>query len=325
MLNSIDKVIYRKKIKKENKKMKSDKKIGKISLVVLLIIAILIGIYFIYHKNSSTEKEFKSVEMKLPDETNNLLINIEGVKLHKGSGSDSVVLIGWVLRQNVKDKKKNEYLVLKSDNDTLIFKITKADQIRNDVQEYFNLDKGINNHGFEISIPISFLKESNYQVGFIIEDSTGKNFMMAPRTMTISNGIVTLTTAQVSSKSSKVNITFKAPTAEIKYNLETVNLLGNNLNINGWAFLQGMNTDMIKSFVLLKKNDAISVFPNGVMERKDVTDFFKETRLNLDSAGFATQIATEKMEKGHYQVGLYIEKGNHAGLVYSNKFVDIGK
>jgi len=77
----------------------------------------------------------------------------------------------------------------------------------------------------------------------------------------------------------KVNITIKAPTAEITFNIETINVSGNVLNINGWAFLQGNSTDMSKSFILLKKNDTVSVFTTGVMFRKDITDFFKETKL----------------------------------------------
>ena len=117
----------------------------------------------------------------------------------------------------------------------------------------------------------------------------------------------------------------KVPTGTIQNNFETVNISGNNIIISGWGFLKGINSESQKSYILLKKNEKVTVFTLIVQVRKDVTGYFKETHLNLDSSGFLAQIATEGLEKGQYQVGLYIEKGNQAGMIYSNKFVDIGK
>ena len=59
--------------------------------------------------------------------------------------------------------------------------------------------------------------------------------------------------------------------------------------------------------------------------RKDVTDYFNSTGLNLDSTGFHVEIPVEKIEKGHYNIGLYIVRGNQIGMMYSDKYIDIGK
>ena len=69
----------------------------------------------------------------------------------------------------------------------------------------------------------------------------------------------------------------------------------------------------------------ISVFSVNVTIRKDVTDYFNSTGLNLDSTGFHVEIPVEKIEKGHYNIGLYIVRGNQIGMMYSDKYIDIGK
>ncbi len=63
----------------------------------------------------------------------------------------------------------------------------------------------------------------------------------------------------------------------------------------------------------------------NVFIRKDITNAFKSTRINLDSSGFFVKIPIEKIEKGHYNIGLYIVRGNQTGRIYSDKYIDIGK
>jgi hypothetical protein len=102
-------------------------------------------------------------------------------------------------------------------------------------------------------------------------------------------------------------------------------LTDNICTISGWGWLDGMNSDSLKTYILLKKNDTISVFSVNVTIRKDVTDYFNSTGLNLDSTGFHVEIPAEKIEKGHYNIGLYIVRGNQIGMMYSDKYIDIGK
>jgi len=127
------------------------------------------------------------------------------------------------------------------------------------------------------------------------------------------------------SRSNQVSIKLKEPTHKIISNFETINLSGSNLTISGWGFLEGMNSDSLKSYILLKNNDIVTVFSMNVQIRKDVTDFYKISGLALDSTGFLAQIPVENMEKGHYQVGLYIIRGHQTGMFYSDKYQDIGK
>jgi hypothetical protein len=86
-----------------------------------------------------------------------------------------------------------------------------------------------------------------------------------------------------------------------------------------------MNSDSLKAYILLKKNDSVSVFSTNSNIRKDVTNAFKSTRFDLDSSGFFVKIPVEKIEKRHYNIGLYIVRGNQTGMIYSHKYIDIGK
>ncbi len=129
----------------------------------------------------------------------------------------------------------------------------------------------------------------------------------------------------IESASDPLSITLRAPTCKINSYIDTIILTESNLSLWGWGFLEGMNSDSLNSYLLLKKNDSLSVFSMNVFIRKDITNAFKSTRLNLDSSGFFVKIPVEKIEKGHYNIGLYIVRGNQIGRIYSDKYIDIGK
>ena len=124
-------------------------------------------------------------------------------------------------------------------------------------------------------------------------------------------------------KSFPVSIELKKANREITNYFEYINILENKLTILGWGFIKGLNSDSMKSYILLKSKDSLSVFSANIQIRKDVTEYFKGNGINYDSTGFSVQIPVYNLEKGHYQVGLYIEKGDQTGIVYSDKYIDV--
>ena len=124
-------------------------------------------------------------------------------------------------------------------------------------------------------------------------------------------------------KSFPVSIELKKANREITNYFESITILENKLTISGWGFLKGINSDSLKSYILLKANDTLSVLSTNMQIRHDVTEYFKGNGLNLDSTGFSVQIPVYNLEKGHYQVGLYIERGDQTGIVYSDKYIDV--
>lgn len=126
-------------------------------------------------------------------------------------------------------------------------------------------------------------------------------------------------------ESEQVSLTLKVPTDKINCNFEIVDSSGNYITISGWGVLTGLNSDAMKSYILLKKNETVVVFTTIIRTRPDVTTYFKDSGLNLDSSGFSATIPTENLKKGHYQVGLFIVKENKTGMTYTDKYIDISK
>lgn len=309
--------------------MKSVKKFAKITLIFLLFIAIIYGIYYFFRVIYKVEGEARRIEMNLPNETQNLKYFIDECKIQKLKWKDAILIRGWVFKENVTSGNREVFLVLESKERQLVFKIDKGTIQRPDVSAVFHLPGSIQNHGFELNVPLNLLRESSYRVGFVIKDETGKYFMMTSQALSISNDAVSLkdfgSVLGLKPKSKPASIKLKAPTATIMYFIDKINIKNNFTQIYGWGYLQGMNSESVKTYILLKKNEQVIAFSVDVLVRKDVTNYYKESHLNLDSCGFLAEIATESLERGHYQVGLYIEKGNQTGMIFSDKYLDLGK
>ena len=230
---------------------------------------------------------------------------------------------GWAFKQNVKEKTREMYLVLKAEDSTMVFDLENDNLPRPDVTKYFKMTGGADNHGFDGYIPLDNLKDSSYRIGFIIKDASGQYFSMSQKKLVFSDGSVKLNDSKF--LENRVSIPIQPTTDKIQYNLEKCDFSGNKVNIRGWANLEGMNTDSMKTYIVLKNTKTTAVFSVVVETRKDVTIYYKKTGLNLDLSGFTCMIEGGDLEAGKYQVCIYIVSGSVAGFIYSHNFVDIVK
>jgi hypothetical protein len=308
--------------------MKTNKKVVTIAVIIIIVLIIAVGAFYYFRKNSKVEGEAQIVVMDLPMETNNLKISLDSVKTKKLQWKDVLLMKGWIFKENGKEKNREVYLVLKSQSGTLVFDIEKDNKERPDVTKYYQLGADNKNHGFEVNIPTSLLEETTYLVGFIVVDETGKYFSFTPKEVTISDGEVTVGMSKeqmAKPKSNQAFIDLKAPTGKTKHGIEILKTEGNNITVGGWGFIQGTNTDNLKSYILLRKDNKVNIYSVQKSIRKDVTNVYKDTKLNFDSSGFFCQILTNNLEKGTYQVGIYMVKGDQAAMIYPNKTIDISK
>lgn len=303
--------------------MKFINKYAKVTIGIVVLIGIIFSIFYYFKVVYKLEEEARLVELILPSETQNIKYAIDEVKIEKLKWKDALLIKGWVLKENVKSANRDVFMVFKGKDYTQVFKIEKDKIYRPDVSKALQLGGGINNHGFEVYIPLKLLKEKTYHLGFVIQDETGKYYTSFSSALIIADGTARLDNSQPFSD--QVSVSLKVPNVKINCNFETTSVSGNKLSISGWGYLQGLNSESLKSYILLKKNEKVTVFSVNVLIRKDVTNYFKESGLNLDSTGFLVQIPVENLEKGHYQVGLYIMKGDQTGMIYSDKYIDIGK
>ena len=123
--------------------------------------------------------------------------------------------------------------------------------------------------------------------------------------------------------SRKVTLDVKDTTDEVHYAFDKIDISEGILKMTGWGFLERLNSDSLKTYILFKKDEQIVSYNTVLQIRKDLTTGFITTGLNLDSAGFEVKIPVKNFETGNYILGLYIEKGNHAGIMFSDKFVSI--
>ena len=295
------------------------------AFALLFFIIYLFSANYIFGVLIKTDKEATLANMSLPSDSHKLEFIIDEATTMKLKWKDVVFLRGWVFKQNVKENKRELYFVLKSNKSTLIFKIENDSIKRSDVSDYyntnyFNMDIRSHNHGFEGYIPIYWLKDTSYNIGFIIEDETGKYYSGSSRELKLVKGNASIVDSEEGSEKKtmldQVSIDIQKPTKEIAYHLDKVELSDSTLTIIGWGYLKGLDAKLLNSYVLLTKNENVHAFPIKVQMRTDVTKFYAATRLNLDSSGFQFNIPAENIVKGNYQLGLYINKGDQAGIVY---------
>lgn len=78
--------------------------------------------------------------------------------------------------------------------------------------------------------------------------------------------------------------------------------------IQGWGHIIGHNTsEMHKRYIVLKSPRHQYIFETNFMLRPDVTEAFKESKLNLDYSGFNALISKDVLKDGKYNIGLLIE------------------
>jgi hypothetical protein len=295
---------------------------------LLLFAAYMISADYIFNNLITVEKEARISKIELPAETQDIICGLDNVKRVNTKWKDVIFINGWVFKINVKDKNRDVYLLLKSQSKTLCFKIENDSLYRPDVTEAYGIDVGVNNHGFEILVPLFRLKNDAYKIGFVIEDETGKYFSMTNTTLEISkNGSVSLIESGNATPYEKeyvfhqTTVSIQKPTREVNFGFETIKHEENSVKLSGWCFLKGMDATFQTSYLLLKKEGKVHVFEMDSEIREDVTKYFNELKLNLDSSGFITQISMENFEKGNYKIGIYIKNGDQAGMIFSKKYI----
>jgi hypothetical protein len=318
--------------------MKINRKFA-IYLFLLLFFSIyLLSANYIFNVLIRTDKESKLVDLILPPETQHVKFNIEQIKNVSLKWKEGLSIRGWVLKTKNPRVKRDAYLVLKSENSTLVFNVLNDSLPRPDIIEHFHFDKELRNKGFETVLPLYILKEDSYKIGFVLVDETGKYFSVSNLELRKISGdfnVVDLDAKPGSkvaesvpapeSLSHQVPLNIQKPTQEINYNFDSIHKSGKFLALRGWGFIDGLDTKALKKYILLKKNRKVVVFDVRLELRKDVTSHFNKTGLNLDSSGFQSIIPLGNMEEGSYQLGLYFSKGNQTGVVYTNRFFEIGK
>jgi len=93
------------------------------------------------------------------------------------------------------------------------------------------------------------------------------------------------------------------------------------VEVMGWAFIEGQDSENNEVYIVLKSSSRTYVFDTGVRERPDVTRYFAGMGLNLDHSGFVALLPVRKIVNGKYTVGIYIRKDDVEALQYTSKVI----
>jgi hypothetical protein len=309
--------------------MAIDKKMTQRIIVLFVFVVILVSGLYIYNVKLVSDEEAKIADIRIPLETRTIKSSLDVIENSKLRWKDAVTIQGWVAKVNVTKENRALYLVLKSKTNTFIYQVEDNSIKRPDVTKALDLNPAINNHGFALTFPLKPVKGDSYKMGFVIEDETGSYYASINKVLTIpadgDSAITVKAGSEPTTIAQQVTLSVNEPNRGVEYFFDKINQSEDYVTVSGWGYLKGLDATSKSTYLLLKKDKNVSIFNVGLRIRKDVTKAFSKENLNLDSSGFVSSIPAENLEKGQYQLGLYIVQGNQTGVVYSKKVIDIGK
>lgn len=104
------------------------------------------------------------------------------------------------------------------------------------------------------------------------------------------------------------------------FNIETFSIENNILRTTGWAFFDKQSAEKTEIVLFLINNNEKEMLHTDRINRKDVSEYFKN-KFNLENSGFASTIRTNSLDKGNYQLAIYLinHETKKEGLMLTEK------
>jgi predicted SAM-dependent methyltransferase len=110
-----------------------------------------------------------------------------------------------------------------------------------------------------------------------------------------------------------------AESDSVAHCLDTFSQFANRLEITGWAFIKGSESDVIRTEVVLQAKKKNYLVRTKVVKRPDVAAATQAE--NVVNSGFATQLSYSGIQSGTYGVSLLITQGQSKYLCHTDKSV----
>ena len=277
--------------------------------VVLLIIFVTEPLFDRLEKISG---EAQLQRLQLPDETNDIHFTFTQTTIH----SQTIEIMGWAFIEgyDVDLASSKTYIVLKSDMHTYIFDTTpwKLEGFGEAIN--LNLEWA----GFMTIIPLRKIAGGDYILGFYITKDDIQVLQYTDKAIVKAGNIAKLTFRM----SEVQEISLPPESGEIRFGVDICEVMKEEIEIAGWAFIEGQSAEDSKIYVVLKSETATYIFDTVLQERPDVTAAFLESGLNLDDSGFIARIPVDTVEVGAYELGIYTKQGDIEALQYTGRIVE---
>jgi len=252
--------------------------------------------------------------LQLPAETNNIRYEIDFISTE---GHTGVEIRGWSFIEGQDSKNRGLYIILKSAQRIYVF----DSQImpRPDLAQHFQ-DLGLNlyHSGFMTLIPVRKISNGEYTVGIYIKGGDIEALQYTDNAIVKAGNIARLTVRM----SERQEIPLPPESGEIRFGVDKCEVTKEEIEIAGWAFIEGQSAEDSKIYLVLKSETAIYVFDAFLQKRPDVTAAFADSGLNLDDSGFIARIPLDTVEVGAYELGIYIKKKDIEALQYIGSIIE---
>jgi len=254
--------------------------------------------------------ESKIQHLPLPRETGNMQYALDRIWITEYS----IEIEGWAFLRKQGFNGYRTYVVMKSDKNVYVF--DTFTRMRLDVASAWNVDIWT---GFLAIIPLRKIQDGEYLLGICIADGNALALKYVDRTIVKAKGYVKLTVWA----SKPQGLPLPIESGSIRFaidNIEEVLAEGGMelVEIRGWAFIEGQDSGGNEIYLALRSGDKAYVFDTMLVERPDVTAAFAGSGLDLDRSGFIARIPKGAVERGAYELGIYIRRGEVEALRYTN-------
>ena len=118
-----------------------------------------------------------------------------------------------------------------------------------------------------------------------------------------------------------VKIELPGASNNIRFSIANLDVEDTFIRINGWAFIEGQDARNSQIFIVLFSPQKTYVVDTHGQKRRDVSEVLGIE--NLDDSGFVSVIKKGILDKGEYEVGIYIKKEGVDAYQSINRSVSI--
>jgi hypothetical protein len=116
------------------------------------------------------------------------------------------------------------------------------------------------------------------------------------------------------------HVTVPAINNNLQMSLDIFDEYDKYLEMAGWAYIKGSNSDNSHIYTVLKGNDTSIVLHTQRILRKDLS---RSMNIQLDSSGFQTIIYKKKLPVDNYQIGVLVAQGDTQALKFTGKSINL--
>ena len=229
----------------------------------------------------------------------------------RGDVFHSADFVGWAFCETESDNSNKEIsIILLNDKRTYVYKVSPTKRV--DVVRAYRKDRKIKgkHHGISTTVSTVGVKNGIYKV-YIFCKENEKNYGLVYTGKMIkkdSRGINPYVWV-----SSKCKISEAQVEKNIKYKIDSISSTNDdNMRINGWSFIEGVDTDNQLVYVRLTyENGETAIYNTEGYLREDVGRAYKSNLYN--NSGFKAVIPTSEIGEGDIKIEVLVEKN---GIVY---------